>query len=294
VVGRTLAGVALALVAATAAGSPTARAAEAQATAQPRTFPVALDRSAELEPGVLHGFALGRSSLDRGYVAEVTPSSASADGANVASFVEPEFDGRRWRDVLRAELRAGAATVEANLRAYAVARLPRALDTDAELEPGVLHGFVLGPAAVDRGYVAEVTPRSASVDGAHVTSLVQPEFDGTSWRDVLRVQLLGAPAGVRAHVRVYSITGLPPALDATSELQPGVLHGFALGPASERRGYVVEVTPSSPSAGGAQVRSFAQPEVDGASWNDVVRVQLLAGPGAVSASIRAYAIRARE
>jgi hypothetical protein len=78
-------------------------------------------------------------------------------------------------------------------------------DFSATREPDVLHGFVLGKASVKRGYVVEVTPLAPSEDGAHVEAFAQPEFDGSNWNDVVRVQLLAARAAVKANIRVYAL-----------------------------------------------------------------------------------------
>ena len=69
--------------------------------------------------------------------------------------------------------------------------------------------------------------------------------------------------------------------DAT--LQPAVLHTFPFGNSAANRGYVVEVSLVS-TAPGAHVTSSVQPELEGAAWNDVVRVQLLNASGLVSAN----------
>lgn len=43
------------------------------------------------------------------------------------------------------------------------------VDLDWTLEPGVWHGFFVStPAAVDRGYVVDVTPLEPASDGDHV------------------------------------------------------------------------------------------------------------------------------
>jgi hypothetical protein len=83
---------------------------------------------ATLQPDVLHGFVLGNSSIDRGYVIEITPVtllSSADDGASIESFVEPEFNGptRTWIDVVRVLLRNASASVGANIRVYALVPL---------------------------------------------------------------------------------------------------------------------------------------------------------------------------
>jgi hypothetical protein len=64
-----------------------------------------------------------------------------------------------------------------------------------------------------------------------------------------------------------------------------------MGPVSEKRGYVTEISPSSPSDfNGASITSFVQPEFNGFSWFDVLRVQLHGGSNPVNANLRAYVI----
>jgi hypothetical protein len=83
---------------------------------------------------------------------------------------------------------------------------PVLTDFNTTLQPGVWHGFVLSPASVKRGYVAEISPLQPSIDGAHIERyVVQPEFNETQWNDVLRVQIpLDNPA-LEVNIRVYSI-----------------------------------------------------------------------------------------
>jgi hypothetical protein len=90
----------------------------------------------------------------------------------------------------------------------------------------------------------------------------------------------------RADVRVIA--------DFTATLQPDVLHGFELGPASLNRGFVVEVTPLTPAADGAFVTTFVEPETNGVVWIDVVRVKLGAASAPVDANIRVYALVPRR
>jgi hypothetical protein len=72
---------------------------------------------------------------------------------------------------------------------------------------------------------------------------------------------------------------------------PGVAHGFLLGPASENRSFVIEVSPLDSATGnGAYFTSVIQPEFDSVTWNDVARIQLWASTTAVNAHVRIYAL----
>jgi hypothetical protein len=162
-----------------------------------------------LEPGVWHGFVIGPSSLERGYIAEISPLQPSVGGAHIERYVvQPEFDGVQWNDVLRVQLPLDTPALEANIRVYQTARLPIVTQVNTTLEPGVWHGFVIGPSSLERGYVAEISPLQPSVGGAHIERyVVQPEFDGVQWNDVLRVQLpLDTPA-LEVNIRVYRVKG---------------------------------------------------------------------------------------
>jgi hypothetical protein len=257
-----------------------------------RTFDVVTDFNFTLQPGVFHGFIIGESTAQRGFLTEVSPLSPSdSNGASIASFVHPEFNGGHWLDVLRVQLRGGSLPVNANLRVYSIISVPKVADFNFTFQPGVAHGFVMGRVSENRGYVTEVTP--FTLVAAQPESFVQPEFNGVSWNDVLRVQLLFAPTPVEANVRVYSIRDVPKVAEFNFTLQPGVAHGFVMGPVSEKRGYVTEITPSSSSDfNGASITSFVQPEFNGANWNDVLRVVLNGGSMPVDANVRAYVIRA--
>jgi hypothetical protein len=81
-----------------------------------------------------------------------------------------------------------------------------ATNFDTTLEPGVWHGFVMGPSSLKRAYIAEISPLQPSVDGAHIERyVVQPEFNGREWNDVLRVQIPAGNPALTVHIRVYAI-----------------------------------------------------------------------------------------
>jgi hypothetical protein len=282
------------LIAGESAGATAARqsARVVRPAAVNRTFDVITDFNFTLLPGVFHGFIIGDSKANRGFVTEVSPLTPSDfSGASITSFVHPEFNAGRWLDVLRVQLRGGSLPVNANLRVYSIISVPKVADFNFTLQPGVAHGFALGPVSENRGYVTEVTP--FTLVPAQPESFVQPEFNAVSWNDVLRVQLLFAPTPVEANLRVYAIRDVPKVADFNFTLQSGVSHGFVIGPVAEKRGYVTEITPSSPSDfNGASITSFVQPEFNGLSWLDVLRVQLNGGSNSVNANLRAYVIRA--
>lgn len=107
--------------------------------------------------------------------------------------------GMGWMLWVQAGDAKGAQADDVKARARLIA------DFTSTLQPGVLHGFSLGLASVTRGFVVEVSPLDPSDNGAHVVAFVQPEFDGSNWNDVVRVQLLAASAAVNANIRVYAL-----------------------------------------------------------------------------------------
>lgn len=79
---------------------------------------------------------------------------------------------------------------------------------DVTLAPGGWQGALLGPSSDACAYVAEVTPlEPGSRDGAFIQkNVVQPEFDGKVWNDVLRLSLPSDCNALLVNVRVYKIT----------------------------------------------------------------------------------------
>lgn len=74
------------------------------------------------------------------------------------------------------------------------------------LEPGVWHGFSLGPSSNECAYVAKVTPLEPAKDGSYIEkTVVQPESDGNRWNDVLRVMIPGTQEKLKVKIRVYKI-----------------------------------------------------------------------------------------
>lgn len=251
---------------------------------------VVADIDVVLQPGVRHGFWLAPSALNQGYLVEITPRAPSVEGAHLVSQVGPEFDGQQWNDVLRVELPADFPALPVNLRVYSTARWPVPAAWEAVLEPGVWHGFWLGPSSLNYGYVAEVTPLEPSMEGASLErSVVQPEFDGVQWNDVLRVQIPAGQPALRVSLRVYRTVEALAASEFTATLQPGEWTGFWLGPSLRPGPYLVELTPLEVGVDGDSVERYAvQPEFDGRRWNDVLRIQLWAVSTPLTFQIRVY------
>lgn len=160
------------------------------------------------------------------------------------------------------------------------------------LEPGVWHGWTVAASEECGAYVVEVTPRKPGVNGAHVQkALVQPEFDGKGWNDVLRVQIPVEDPALKVNIRVYRTCKLPVVMDFETWLDPGGWNGWVVGPAAQRRGYLVEVSPLSPSSDGAYIeKAVVQQEYFMGDWQDVLRLQADAGFPDVHVHVRVYAV----
>jgi uncharacterized protein YceK len=163
----------------------------------------------------------------------------------------------------------------------------------ALLEPGVWHGWNMGPSSNPGAYLVDVTPLSASKDGAYVErALVQPEYDGTEWNDVLRIMFPDGFKPQKVNVRVYRIEDLPVRAEFDTILEPGVWHGWGLGPCEQDQGYLVVVTPLEDSVEGAYIeRALVQPEFDGHNWNDVARVMIPEWMPQIHVQIRIYGVK---
>jgi hypothetical protein len=176
-----------------------------QAYAEP--IELVADVNATLQPGVWAGWVLGSSSLDRGFVVEISPLEPSLCGHPLNEYVvQPEFNGTEWNDVLRVMNPEGCPEIDVNIRVYEISGLPVVSDFNATLQPGVWAGWVLGSSSVDRGFVVEISPLEPSINGASIEKyVVQPEFNGVIWRDVLRVQIPGYHPQLDVNIRVYGI-----------------------------------------------------------------------------------------
>jgi len=81
---------------------------------------------------------------------------------------------------------------------------------DATLQPHGLQGFEVAPTSSDKCvYVAKIIPLEASTDGAHIENYyIEPECDGKTWHDVIRIVLPPeAAAPLKVHVVIYKIAG---------------------------------------------------------------------------------------
>lgn len=253
---------------------------------------VVADFNTRLQPGVYHGWVMRPSSAEGGYIVEVTPLQKPRP--NAGNYVQlarvlPEYDGASWNDVLRVQLPEGSAALTVNVRVYETSRLPVLTEFDTVLEPGVWHGFSLGQAAENRAYVGEVTPLEAGEDGDFISKIhFQPEYPG-EWIDVLRLQIPETQHSLKVHVRVFTTANLPVAADFDTILEPGAWQGYFVQPSKVKAGTVVEVTPLDEIDGAAEL-ALVQPEFDGKTWNDILRLITWEDRPPLRVNVRVYTI----
>ena len=81
---------------------------------------------------------------------------------------------------------------------------------DATLQPGGLQGFEVSPTSSQNCvYIAKICPLGKATDGAHIQNYyIEPETDGKTWHDVIRIVLPPeATAPLKVHVVIYKISG---------------------------------------------------------------------------------------
>lgn len=162
------------------------------------------------------------------------------------------------------------------------------LDFETILQSGAWQKYVLGPAAEQTGYVADITPLEPSVNGAHIEHKITPEYDGKQWNDVLWVLLPEQAPPLRVHVHVYQTADWPVAYQNRPQLEPGVWHGFLIGEVTQSGGYVVEIDPqeTAPYLAGIE-RTTVQPEYLN-PWMDVLRIQANVDQPVLTVDVRVY------
>lgn len=161
------------------------------------------------------------------------------------------------------------------------------------LQPGVWHGWVVGPAADGCGFAVEVTPLRPLEDGAHVQAArVLPEFDGARWSNVLRVQIPDWQERLPARIQVYRLCDQQAVYEAEVLLKAGEWTGLAIGPAAENRGYLIDIDPLELSVDGAYVdKAIVQQEYPWGEWLDVLRLQTSVDQPDLLVRVRLYAIQ---
>jgi hypothetical protein len=244
--------------------------------------------TAFLNPGVWTRIIIGPSSLEGGYVADISPMHPSSDGASIQHKIVPEFDGEKWNDVLCMFLPAGVEPLKVKVNLFSTVDWPVAFQDTLELTPGELQGYIIQDAAVRAGYVVEVDPLDLGNPGDTFENLfVQPEFPG-EWYDVLRIQTPASQTPLRVNVKVYMTPAdLPVQAQFTVHLEPGEWNGFVMGESKDRTGYVMEVTPLHDEDN--QILAYrVQPEFNGSNWFDVARLMIPSDRSATDVMITIY------
>jgi hypothetical protein len=241
--------------------------------------------STTLQGGVLNTTTIGPASIDRGYIIEVTPLNGVVSFGLEVRRVVPQWDGSQWNDVVELRTNQLHPDMQVSVRLYDTGALQLVNSFTPTLLNGVLHGFILGASAQNRGYVAEITP-IGQTPTQFVDVFIQPEWNGTTWFDVIRISTQQHGSDIQANVRIYATDALPIATEFTTTLQTGGFQGFTLGSASLDFGYVAELTPIT-QGGGIQTNRI-QPEWDGTAWFDVLRLGTTDPP--MQVHVRVYRI----
>lgn len=263
----------------------------ASASGKPARAGLALDITTVLMPGMWHGWVIGPVADGCGFTIEVTPLRPLSDGAYVQTArVLPEYDGMQWNNVLRVLIPAESDKLPAKVRVYRLCGLDPVFDGEVDMLSGEWMGFVVGQASENRGYLIDVDPLEPSVDGAYIDkALVQQEYPWGEWLDILRVQAPVEYPDIKARIRVYAVQDLAVLAEYDTCLEPGVWHGFWLQPSREEGSFIVETTPLYPPEAGEYVEIVAvQPEFDGRSWNDVLRLQAAQDQPGICVQVRIY------
>jgi len=236
---------------------------------------------ATLESGIWYSFYLGPSDSGVVYVTDITPLHKSVDGAYIQSAVKPKYDGSEWNDMLEVLLPEPFPKQRVLITVYRLSGLETRMDWTDTLQPGIWQGYVIGPAAdTTAAYLADIDPLEDSVTGATFERIyIHPEAPWDNIiHDVLRVQTQAwLPANLDVRMRVYLAPDLPLVSDLHITLkQDDLWTGFVIGPSSLKRGYVVRaiLLDPSPEIQPSDLNQYIiQPEFDGHTWNDVLRIQ---------------------
>jgi hypothetical protein len=133
--------------------------------------------------------------------------------------------------------------------------------------------FLLGSVLLEQAFLVDVTPQETSIEGIEVVSMVRPEYDGESWVDVLWLFQPKEAPPLPVDVQVYSTDGWPVAFQDRLSLEPGDWLSYVIGPSSEQRGFVAEVSPLGIGGKGDTIQSLMiNPEFHG-DWQDTLRFQ---------------------
>lgn len=238
------------------------------------------------------GLQLGRAKLEwtaprsaTGYTVREVLSTGNVEVAALLSeTLVPSVGARAGTRILqvRAESPYGDGAWSPSIAVF----IPPAEFT-VNLPLGDFQRTELGRSIHERGFVVEISPIGNEQSISQY--VVKPQYDGARWNDVL---LLTATQEfpLDAQIHVYDTHDLPKVGEFRLDLDPGVERTVDLGPSSERRAYVVDLSPEE-GAGIAQGASIdfygVRPVFDGSQWRDVLSITApkSGGPLKVTASV---------
>ena len=235
-------------------------------------FPIYNEFEAKLNPGDWQGFSMGKSTLDRAFVAAYELAKPPTNsGFLEKSVFQPEWDGKQWNTVLRLQMSKDVKPQPTRVRVYEISKMPVHKEFTTTLNPGEWQGHSMGPSTVKAPFIAAFEPLTP--EGFLETHRFQPEWDGRQWNTVLRLQIPKTMRPMKLRVRVYLVKA-PVYRKIDADLKGGHWQGYSMGPATVDRGFIAAFEPGRPPInGGFLEKSRFQPEWDGRQWNDVLRLQ---------------------
>ncbi len=252
-------------------------------------FPIYKEFNTTLNPGDWQGFGMGRTTLDRAFVAAYSLAKPPTNSGFLEKDVfQPEWDGRQWNTVLRLQMSKDVRPQPVTVRVYEISGMPVARELDTTLQPGEWQGHSMGPCSVDQAFIAAFSPTTK--EGFLETHRFQPEWDGKQWNMVLRLQIPKHMKAMKLKVRVYQVKA-PVFKNIDTTLKGGQWQGYGLGQATIDHGFLAGFAPAKPPVNrGFLEKSRFQPEWDGKQWNSVLRLQASGDLPSLGMSAHVYGI----
>jgi len=238
------------------------------------------------------GVLLGKSSYPWGYLVDVTPLEPSNDGDHVETYIQTWFDGKRWVDTLFLGLPHPGVTLDVQVDVYTTQGWFAVFRKKMTFPTGDSQEFYLGDSSLEGALVLDINPfYPSTASTAIIPASIVPEFSDGSWWDLQRLAFQGMPEPLTTRVAAYRAPG-EPASTFEMHLEPGTWHGIGLGPCSQEQAYVLEIDPLNPGQEGYRLeKAVVQPEFDGTTWNDVLRVMSPEGQPALDVTVKVYVIK---
>ncbi len=243
------------------------------------------------------GVLLGQSSYPWGYLVDVTPLEPTNDGDHVETYIQNWFDGKRWVDTLFVGLPHPGSTLDVQVDVYTTQRWPVAFRKTLTFPASNSQEFFLGASSLEGAYVLDINPQKRlPAATVIVPAEIVPMFSDGGWWDLQRLAFYGMLEPLTARVAAYKAPG-EPAATFEMHLEPGTWHGIGLGACSQEQAYVLEIDPLDPRQEGYGQEGYrlekavVQPEFDGKTWNDVLRVMIPEGQPAMDVTVKVYVIK---